>query len=139
MKTSGKSSRKQRNAIIILVFLIPIVVGDVAIVIKTKLLSYEFFIPFMLTFAIFTFLLLFLRRKDGQKIEGDERNVRIEGRAFTYSWCLSLYAIFILLLSEDLRLFKISVSQCLFCILFVMLASNLIIRAILNRKGDIEE
>ncbi|MBN1639294.1 MAG: hypothetical protein JW866_10015 [Ignavibacteriales bacterium] len=138
MSKDRKTSRRKRNTIILFILLIPIFVGDIFIILQGKLPFLEMGIPLVLTFLLFITLFFFIKRKDGQKIEGDERNERIEGRAFTYSWCLSLYVVIILMLNDTLELFEISTSQCLFYILSVMLVTNLVFRATLNRKGDIE-
>ena len=138
MSKDRKISRKKRNTIILFILLIPIIIGDIFIILQGKLPFLEIGIPFVLTFLLFITLFFFIRRKDGQKIEGDERNERIEGRAFAYSWCLSLYMVIILMLNDTLELIEISTGQCLFYILSVMLVTNLLFRAILSRKGDIE-
>lgn len=138
MSKDRKISRKKRNTIILFILLIPIIIGDIFIILQGKLPFLEMGIPFVLTFLLFITLFFFIRRKDGQKIEGDERNERIEGRAFAYSWCLSLYIVIILMLNDTLELIEISTGQCLFYILSVMLVTNLVFRAILSRKGDIE-
>ncbi len=139
METNKKLSRKRRNTIVLLILLIPIIAGDIITIQQGKLPLTKMGIPFIMSFVICIFIFFLIRRNDDQKIEGDERSIRIEGRAFTYSWCLSLYTVILLLLNDNLELLKISTSQCLFFILFIMLISNLSIRAILNRKGDIEE
>jgi hypothetical protein len=132
-------TRKQRNSLIVVILSLPLFAGDIALVASGKLPLVEALIPCVLSFVVFFVLWFVLRRRDGQKVEGDERSLKIEGRAFAYSWYLSLYALILFMANDSLGLVKLSASQCLFLILAVMLASFWIIKMALNRRGDLEE
>jgi len=141
MNSKGKKhlTRRQRNTIIIIFLMLPIIAGDIALIAKGNLPFIEMGIPFIISFAFISLLWYAIRHRDGQKIEGDERSIKIEGRAFAYSWYLSLYILVLLMINENLKLIRLSSNQCLFYILVVMLCSFLIIRTALNRKGDVED
>jgi hypothetical protein len=130
--------RGQRNTLIMILLTLPIIAGDIVLAARGKL-SAELMIPYTLAFAVIIAVVLFMRKRDGQKMEGDERNERIEGRAFCYSWMLTLYTLFLLLLNRQLEVVSLSIDQCLFLVLAVMLVTNLAFRAALNRKGDLVE
>jgi hypothetical protein len=132
-------TRKQRNSLIVIILSLPLFAGDIALVALGKLPLLQAGLPFALTFIVFGVLLLVLRKRDGQKVEGDERNIKIEGRAFCYSWLLTLYALFLFMANEQLALVRLESNQILFYVLAVMLASFWIIKIALGRKGDLEE
>jgi uncharacterized membrane protein len=90
----------KRKAFVVVILSIPVFALDFAIAASGKLPWAQTGIPFI---AIF----LLVRRRDGQKVQADERSVRIEGRASTY-------------------------------IVPAMLASFWILKAVLNRKADVE-
>jgi hypothetical protein len=127
-----------RKALIVIILSIPVFALDSAIVASGKIPLIAAGIPFIGTFVVFWVIFLVLRRRDGQKVQADERNVKIEGRAYTYSWWISFYVIILLMGVDTLGLFKLFAAQCYTYILFAMLASYWILRSILNRKADVE-
>jgi hypothetical protein len=132
-------TRKRRNSLITVILMIPLFAGDVVLIARGQLPLVQAGIPFVLTFLIFFGLWFFLRRRDGQKVEGDERNMKIEGRAYCYSWILTLYTLALLMLNRQLGIVELSIDQCLFLVLAVLLASFWIFKAVLGHKGDLEE
>ncbi len=118
---------------------LPLFAGDTVLIVRGTTPLAEIALPFVLSFAVFTALYVIARHKGGEKIEHDERSLRIEGRAFAYSWYLSLYAIALLVLNDTLGVVKMSSEQALFLILAAMLATFFITRYFLNRRGDIED
>ena len=127
-----------RKALVVIILSIPVFALDTAIVASGKLPLIETGIPFIATFIIFIAVFFVLRRKDGQKVEADERNVKIEGRAYTYSWWITFYVIILLMGADTLGILKVFAAQCYFFIIVAMLASSWILRAILYRKADVE-
>ncbi len=125
--------------ILAIVLTLPLLAGDTVLIVRGTTALAEIAIPFILTFAVFTVLYAIARRKGGENIEYDERSLRIEGRAFAYSWYLSLYAIALLLLNDTMGLVRMSSGQGLFLILAAMLATFFITRYFLGRRGDIED
>lgn len=132
-------SRKRRNSAIVMILLLPVVTGDIVLVIKGELPIQEVGLPFILTFAIAAILILRMRRVGGERIEGDERSARIEGRAFAYSWYLTLYVLTLLMLNDRLGLWPISFAQGLLLVLAIMVVTLLVLKSALNRKGDLED
>jgi|GEM_PF-2254628 len=124
--------------ILVIALTLPLLAGDIALIARGMLPLSQTGLPFVLTFAVFIILYAILRRRDGEKIEYDERSLRIEGRAFAYSWYLSLYAIALLLLNDTLGVVKMSAGHSLFLIFAVMLITNFIMKYFLGRRGDIE-
>jgi len=139
MKTRKKFSRKRRNTILVIVLALPLFAGDIALIMRGTTPLAEIGLPFVLTFAVFIALYSIIRHKGGEKIEYDERSLRIEGRAFAYSWYLSFYAVTLLLLNDNLGLLKISSGQVLFLIIAVMLITFFINKYFLGRRGDLED
>ena len=127
-----------RKTLIIIILSIPVFALDVAILATGKLPWVQAGLPFIATFVIFFAIFLLVRRRDGQKVQADERNVKIEGRAYTYSWWITFYVIMLLMGADTLGIFKLFAAQCYFYIVFAMLGSYWILRAILNRKADVE-
>jgi hypothetical protein len=132
-------SRKRRNTLLVLILAAPLIAADFTLVLEGRLPLVQAGLPFALTFALVVGFLFALRKRDGQKIEGDERSAKIDGRAYAYSWYLTLYATLLLMANEELGLAKISTVQCLFLALVVLLASFWIIRTVLGRAGDLAE
>lgn len=127
-----------KKALIVIILSIPVFALDAAIVASGKIPLIAAGIPFIGTFVVFWSIFLVLRRRDGQKVQADERNVKIEGRAYTYSWWISFYVIILLMGADTLGLFKLFAAQCYTYIIFAMLASYWILRSVLNRKADVE-
>jgi hypothetical protein len=132
-------SRGRKNTLIVLILAAPIAAADLALIAEGRLSLVRAALPFAITFAVVVGLLFFFRKRDGQKVEADERSVKIEGRAYAYSWYLTLYAALLLMANEELGLVEISTIQCLFLALAVLLASFWIFRAVLGRRGDLAE
>jgi hypothetical protein len=132
-------SRKRRNTILVLILATPLVAADLALVLDGRLPLLQAGLPFVLIFALVVSFLFVLRKRDGQRIEGDERNAKIDGRAYAYSWYLTLYATLLLMANDQLGLVRMSTTQCLFLALAVLLASFWIFRTVLGRAGDLAE
>jgi hypothetical protein len=132
-------SRRARNSLIVLVLAMPLFAVDLALVLEGKLSMAQAALPFVLIFAIVVALLYFLRKRDGQKVEKDERSVKIDGRAYACSWYLTLYAVLLFMANEELGLARMSTTQCLFLALAVLLSSFWLFRTVLGRRGDLAE
>jgi len=90
MKPQINLSRKRRMTILAIALTLPFLAGDTVLIVRGTTPLAEIALPFVLSFAVFTALYVIARHKGGEKIEHDERSLRIEGRAFAYSWYLSL-------------------------------------------------
>jgi hypothetical protein len=132
-------TRTQRNTLIAIVLMLPIIAGDLGLYFSGKLPLVQVVIPFVLSFSILIFIWFVIKRRDGQKVEADERSIKIAGRAFTYSWLITLYFLVLFILNEQLGILQISASSYLGYLMMAMVFSNLIFRAVLNRKGDVAE
>ena len=93
----------------------------------------------LVTFAAIIILYYFLiLRRGGEKIEKDERTIKLSLRAAHYSWLISLYVIVLLMGSDTLGLLRLTGVQALGIVATVMSFSFLILLFFINRKGDIE-
>jgi hypothetical protein len=131
--------RKKRNTIIVAALTLPLLAADVALAVEGELPFLQAAVPFALSFALIAGLVLFLKKRDGQKVEADERSVKIEGRAFCYSWFLTLYVLLLFMANDRLRLVRMETAQCLFLVVAVLVASFWIFKAALSREGDLAE
>ena len=127
-----------KKIIVIVLLGSPLVALDVAIFLKGKIQGVSA-ITMLATFAaiIILYYFLFLRR-GGEKIEKDERTIKLSLRATHYSWLISLYVIVLLMGSDTLGLLRLTGVQALGIVATVMSFSFLILLFFINRKGDIE-
>lgn len=132
-------TRKRRNTIIVVLLTLPLFAAEVVLAFRGVYPFKETIVPFILTFALIAVLLLAIRRAGGERLEGDERTERIEGRAFCYSWLTTLYALTVLILNDRLGLWPIGLSQGLVLVLVVMVASLNVFKLALNRAGDLRD
>jgi len=132
-------TRKRRNTIIVVLLSLPLFAAEVVLAFRGVFPFRETIVPFFLMFAFVAVLVLVVRRAGGERLEGDERTERIEGRAFGYSWLVTLYALTVLLLNDRLGLWPIGLYQGLILVLVVMVASLNIFKLALNRAGDLRD
>ncbi len=127
----------KRSTIVILVLVsVPFAALDVALYLAGKF-RVEAVITFFAVFAVMMGAYWF-RRIRGEKVEKDERTIRIAQRAGSFSWMISFYVAALLAGSDTLGLLRLSSAQSLTIILMVMSFSYLILIFVMNRKGDIE-
>jgi hypothetical protein len=93
-----------------------------------------FSLVFCLVFGIF----IFLQKRGGEKVEKDERTIRIENRALSYSWILSFLSVSAFGYLEYIEVLRLSASQVLFYVMMIMVLSSFAARIILKRKGDVD-
>lgn len=139
MEQGLRGSRKRRNTIIVVVLTVPLFIAEVVLALRGTVPFWEITVPFILTFAVIVIVMIAARRVGGERLEGDERTERIEGRAFCYSWLLTLYALTLLLLNDRLGLLPLEPSQGLIIVLVVMVFSLNVFKLALNRSGDLRD
>lgn len=132
-------TRRRRNTIIVVLLTLPLFAAEVVLAFRGVFPFKETIVPFILTFALIAVLMLAVKRAGGERLEGDERTERIEGRAFCYSWLITLYALTVLMLNDKLGLWPIGLYQGLVLVLVVMVASLNIFKVALNRAGDLRD
>lgn len=135
---NAKLTRKNRNTIIVILLMCPILIGDFLFLFKTPKTLFVSLIPFFITFIIFTLLMFILNQNNNQKIKADERILRIEGRAFSYSWYVMFYSLMLFILNNQLDLIYLTIDQILLILLAILFISFFTIKGILNKNGDLE-
>jgi uncharacterized membrane protein len=125
-----------RTTLIYILLCVPLVVLDAALFLTGKIPVYAAFAG-LGTFAVFIFVFWF-RRLGGQKVEKDERTIRLSRKAATFSWQISVYVVALLIGSDTLGLLRLTGLQYLGIVMMVMTYSYLILHFVMNRKGDVE-
>ncbi len=116
--------------------------GSILLLIAAALLIFwnnidSIFITIFIAGGVTSIITGFSRHLKGQP-EVDERTKKISAFATTYSWFITLIFISVLVLLNHFSRLKVSVTQVLGLILFVMLATMLWMRVYFKRRGDIE-
>jgi hypothetical protein len=78
-----------------------------------------------------------LRRRGGEKIEKDERTMRLESRALSYSWIVSYLCIAAIMYFDYIELIHPTAGQALTLVVLIMALSSFVARFLVNRKGDL--
>jgi hypothetical protein len=126
----------KRSNLILVPFAIPMIGLDVALVITGKLTPVGL-ISTLGAFAAVVFVYWFFNLR-GQRVEKDERTIRLARKAMAYSWLFTIYLVVLLSASDSLGLLRLSGLQYLGIVTMVMTFSYLILHLAMNRKGDVE-
>jgi hypothetical protein len=131
--------KPKKSTIIAWAICIPLSVLEVYGLVRAKKMETQSlvwtFVTFTLVFVIFFFL---IQRRAGEKVEKDERTMRIANRAMSYSWILSIFSVTAIMYFEEIEVLHMAVMQVLTVIAMIMSFSSIIIRAILSQKGDVD-
>jgi hypothetical protein len=131
--------KPKKSTIIAWAICIPLSVLEVYGLVRAKKMETQSlvwtFVTFTLVFVIFFFL---IQRRGGEKVEKDERTMRIANRAMSYSWILSIFSVTAIMYFEEIEVLHMAVMQVLTVIAMIMSFSSIIIRAILSQKGDVD-
>jgi hypothetical protein len=87
-----------------------------------------------LVFAV----IMLLRRRDGEKIEKDERTMRLERLALSYSWMVSFFSVVAIMYFNYIELIRPTAAQALTLVALTMALSSFAARFLVTRKGDTE-
>jgi uncharacterized membrane protein len=124
--------------IVFILLTIPLLVLDVALFLNGKI-QVKAAVAMLATFAaiIILYYFLFLRR-GGEKVEKDERTIKLNSRASVYSWLITIYVVVLLMGLDTLGLLRLTGVQDLTIVAMTMSFSYLILLFFISRKGDIE-
>ncbi len=123
------------NVIVILMCL-PFVALDVALL-RTGKLQTQGIITCLVTFVLIIFIYWFLKIR-GERIEKDERTIKLASRAGSYSFLISFYVVLLLMGSNTVGVLQLTGPQYLTIIMVVMSFSYLILTFVVGRRGDVE-
>ena len=127
----------KRNAIIVLVLVsVPFLVLDLALYLAGKF-QVEAVVTMLAVFAVCVGI-YWLRRIRGEKVEKDERTIKLHRKAAHYSWLISYVATAFLAGCDTLGAIHLTVAQCLTIVLMLMTFSYFILLFFVNRRGDAE-
>lgn len=126
----------KRGNVVVLVLSIPVVAIDVALFVAGKV-AVMTLVSTLVAFAVFVFVYWFLALR-GQRVEKDERTIRLNRKALAYSWLLSIYAVILLIGSDSLGLLRLSGLQYLGLVIIVMTFSYLILYVVMIGRGSME-
>jgi hypothetical protein len=130
--------KPKRATIIAWAICIPVTALEIFGMVQAKKLDTQSLIVTLATFCLVFGVFIFLQRRGGEKLEKDERTIRIANRALSYSWIISILSVAAFMYLEYIEVLHLTASQVLFYIIMIMSFSSLIARAILNKKGDID-
>ena len=126
----------KRNAIITVTLLaIPFVVLDVGLFLAGKI-QVEAAIVCIAVFAVIVGF-YWLHKIKGEKVEKDERTLKLAWKAGSLSWQISFYVVCLLGGVDTLGLLHLTGQQYLVIVMMVMTFCYFIVTFIVNRKGDI--
>ncbi len=118
--------------------MIPMVILDVALFLNGKL-QLETSITMLVTFAAIIIIYYFLViRRGGQKVEKDERTIKLNSRAAVYSWQISIYVVCLLMGLDTLGLLRLTGLQYLGIVAMTLTYSYGILLIFISRKGDVQ-
>ncbi len=131
--------KTKKSTIIAWIICIPLAVLEIYGLVSAKKMETQSLvwtlIAFGLVFCIFFFL---IQRRGGEKVEKDERTIRLANRAMSYSWLVSYFSIIALGYFSYIEVIRLSVPQVFSYIMMIMALSFFVARAIVNRKGDVD-
>jgi len=126
----------KRGNVVILVLCIPVVAIDVALFVTGRV-ALVTLVSTLAAFTVVVSLYWFLTLR-GQRVEKDERTIRLNRKALAYSWLLSIYAVILLIGSDSLGLLRLSGLQYLGIVVMVMTFSYLILYVVMIGRGSVE-
>ena len=126
----------KRGNLVLIPLSLPVIAIDVALF-STSKLSLVSVLSTLATFAVFVFMYWLLTFR-GQRLEKDERTIKLTRKALAYSWFLSIYVVVLLAGSDTLGLLRLSGLQYLGIVMIVMTFSYLILYVVMNGRGDVE-
>lgn len=131
--------RPKKSTIIVWIICIPLTALEINGLVWAKKLDSRSLVMTLVTFALVFVAFFFLfQKRGGEKVEKDERTMRIANRALSYSWMISIMSVSAIMYLEYIEVLRLNVSQVLTIIVMIMAFSSLALRAILNKKGDID-
>lgn len=131
--------RPKKSTIIAWIICIPLTALEIYGLVRAKKMEPQSLVMTLVTFAlVFVIFFFLIQRRGGEKVEKDERTIRIANRAFTYSWVISYLCVSAFMYLEYIEVLHLSASQVLFYIMMIMVISSFLARAILSKKGDVE-
>ena len=126
----------KRGNVVIFVLSIPVVAIDVALFVTGRV-AFVTLVSTLAAFTIFVFVYWFLALR-GQRVEKDERTIRLNRKALAYSWLLSIYVVILLIGSDSLGFLRLSGLQYLGIVVMVMTFSYLILYVVMTGRGSVE-
>jgi uncharacterized membrane protein YfcA len=130
--------KPKKRTILAWVICIPLVALEIYGFVHAKKLDTQSLIVTLAVFCLVFGIFIFLQKRGGEKVEKDERTIRIENRALSYSWIISFLSVSAFGYLEYIEVLRLSASQVLFYILMIMTLSSFAARIILKRKGDVD-
>ena len=126
----------KRGNVVIFVLSVPVVAIDVALFVTGRV-ALVTLVSTLAAFTVVVSLYWFLTLR-GQRVEKDERTIRLNRKALAYSWLLSIYAVILLIGSDSLGLLRLSGLQYLGIVVMVMTFSYLILYVVMIGRGSVE-
>jgi hypothetical protein len=126
-----------KKRLVFILLLVPILVLDAALFAKGKIPAEAALIGLAVLLVIMVGFLLFNRR-GGERVEKDERTMKLYSKAAQYSWLLTIYVVALLMGCDTLGFLRLAGVQALGLVAMVMSFSFLILGFAFRRKGDLE-
>jgi uncharacterized membrane protein YfcA len=130
--------KTRRMTVIAWIICIPLMALEILGLYLSKKLDSRSLIESLVVFILVFAVMALLQRKGGEKIEKDERTIRLASRAQGYSWMITFLFTEAIMYLQYIEVIDLSSSQALSLVVMVMAFSFLGANFILKRKGDVD-